>query len=278
MILSIRARAINKLTDLAVRSFIRKCQAGEATSRKLSDGGALYLMVNRSGTFSWRVKYRFNSKERTYSAGMYPATSLEAARAHREKVKALLRESRDPVQHRRLERANTIAASGETFSAVAAQWLATKKARWSAIHYRKSSQAFERDVYPRIGNLPVKAITPQIVASVIDAILRRRVRETASKILQHVNGVFRFAQARGLRDDNPAEPVHELLPAKGQAERIPALTSWAGLGDVLRRTEAANLSPAVRMAHRLCAFTAASTVALDQKGSFSARPTGRALT
>jgi hypothetical protein len=113
---------------------------------------------------------------------MYPATSLEAARGHREKAKALLREGRDPVQHRRLERANTIAASGETFSAVAAQWLATKKAQWSVIHYRKSSQAFERDVYPRIGNLPVKEITPQIVASVIERLEGEREYSLLSSI------------------------------------------------------------------------------------------------
>jgi hypothetical protein len=253
----IGARAINKLTDLAIRSFVRKSQAGETTSRKLADGGGLYLVITSAGTPTWRIKYRFDSKERTYSAGKYPATSLEAARAQREKVKALLREGRDPVQFRRLEHANAVAASGETFSSVAKQWLATKKTQWSPIHYEKSRQAFERDVLPRIGNLPVKDITPQIVAGVVDAILRRKVRETASKILQHINGVFRFAQARGLRPDNPAEPVHEILPAKARAKRRPALLTWAALGDVLRRAETAHLSPAVRMAHRLCTFTAA---------------------
>jgi integrase len=38
---------------------------------------------------------------------------------------------------------------------------------------------------------------------------------------------------------------------------MPALLEWAALGDVLRRAEMARLSPSVRMAHRLCAFTAA---------------------
>jgi integrase len=38
---------------------------------------------------------------------------------------------------------------------------------------------------------------------------------------------------------------------------MPALLDWASLGDVLRRAEMERLSPSVRMAHRLCVFTAA---------------------
>ena len=38
---------------------------------------------------------------------------------------------------------------------------------------------------------------------------------------------------------------------------MPALTDFVALGGVLRRAEMARLSPSVRMAHRLCAFTAA---------------------
>ncbi|TXT21799.1 MAG: putative phage integrase [Gallionellaceae bacterium] len=37
---------------------------------------------------------------------------------------------------------------------------------------------------------------------------------------------------------------------------MPALLDWASLGDILRRAEAARLSPSMCMAHRLCAFTA----------------------
>jgi integrase len=248
---------INKLTDLAIRSFIGKSTGGKATTTKLSDGGGLYLMVTPAGTAVWRVKYRFTGKERLFSAGTYPAVTLEAARAQREKVKALLRDGRDPVQTRRVERADAIAASGAIFESVVADWLAKQKTEWSAIHYRKSTRAFERDVLPRMGKLPIKDITPQIVASVVEAILKRGVRDTAAKVLQHITGVFRLAQARGLRGDNPADPVPEILPPRAQAGRIPALLTWPSLGDVLRRAEAAHLSRAVHTAHRLCAFTAA---------------------
>ena len=35
-----------------------------------------------------------------------------------------------------------------------------------------------------------------------------------------------------------------------------ALLDWTSLGDILRRADIARISPSVRMAHRLCAFTA----------------------
>jgi integrase len=132
-----------------------------------------------------------------------------------------------------------------------------KQREWSAGHYTKSSRAFERDIYPAIGRLPVANITPAIVAKAIEDIHKRDVLETASRILQHLNGVFRYAQAKGLCRDNPAAPAREVLPRKKDTGRMPALLDFTALGDVLRRAEMARLSPSVRMAHRLCAFTAA---------------------
>lgn len=174
----------------------------------------------------------------------------------REEMKADLRAGRDPVQARQLNKAATTAASDNTFEAIAKDWLDKRRPDWSEIHYTKSQQAFERDVFPKIGKLPVNEIAPAMVAAVIEAISKRGARETAGRVLQHVSGVFRLAQARGHCRDNPAVPVREVLAKRGSG-RMPALLTFAGLGDLLRGAEAARLSPAVRMAHRLCAFAAA---------------------
>ena len=256
----ISARAINKLSDVKIRAFITKCRAGKATAKKLSDGAGMFLMLTPAGTPVWRIKYRLGGKERLYAVGTYPDISLEAARAQREALKAHLREGRDPVQARKVRQAAATAASGNTFEGLTTDWLAKQHKGWSPIHYEKSSRALERDVLPRLGNLPVRDITPAMVAGVVEAIVKRGARETAGKVLQHIGGVFRLAQARGLRDDNPAEPVHEVLPAKKPNGRMPALLTFPALGDVLRRAEGANLSRAVRMAHRLSAFAPGSRI------------------
>lgn len=250
-------RATNKLTDRKIKAFVTKARAGAAGAKKLSDGGGLYVTMTPAGTAVWRLKYRLSGKERLYAVGIYPEVGLEEARAARETVKSHLRDGRDPLKARRVRRATAAAASDDTFTSVASDWLAKRKRDWSVVHYAKSRQALERDVFPAIGSLPVSDITPAMVAGVVEAITRRGARETAAKVLWHCVCIFRFAQAKGLCRDNPATPVRELLPRKRQVSRRPAFLDFESLRDVLRRADLAALSPAVRLAQRLCAFTAA---------------------
>jgi integrase len=243
----------HKLSDKAVKAFAAKAEHG----KKLADGGGLHLFITPAGSATWRIKYRIDGREKVFSVGPYPLVSLAAARTELSAVKALLLENKDPVAERRMNRAEAAAHSDNNFKAVAQEWLAMKQSEWSDVHYTKSERAFERDVYPALGNLPVGNITPAIVGKAIEDIHKRDVLETATRILQHVNGVFRYAQAKGLCNSNPAAPARELLPRRKENGRMPALLERSALGDVLRRADLARLSPPVRMGHRLCAFTAA---------------------
>src|ERR1039457_4802755 len=250
-------RGTNRLSDRAGQAFVSRHRAGRAKVKKLSDGGGMFLTITPAGAPVWRLKYRIGGKERLCSLGIYPAVGLATARETRDAMKATLGKGRDPVAERRLQRADQVSASGTTFSAVASDWLAKQRRGWGAAHFTRSRRALQRDVFPMLGNLPVNDITPAMVARVIEAIAARDARETAAKVLQHCMGVFRFAQARGLCRDNPASPVREVLSKRSQVGRRPALLEWAALGDILRRADEAHLSRAVRVAHRLCAFTAA---------------------
>jgi len=241
-----------KLSDKACKAFVSQ----KAHGKKLPDGGGLHLFITPAGGATWRIKYRINGKEKLYSIGSYPSVSLAAARVELSEVKTLLRESKDPVTQRRVNRAEASAAGDDTFQAIAGEWLKMKQKEWSAGHFTKSTRAFERDIYPIIGKLPIASITPAIVAKTVEDINKRGVLETATRILQHLNGVFRFAQAKGLCRDNPALPAREILPRKKNSGRMNALLDWMSLGDLLRRADMARISPSVRMAHRLIAFTA----------------------
>ncbi|RFP09825.1 DUF4102 domain-containing protein [Duganella sp. BJB488] len=245
--------ATGKLTDKAIKAFVARAEIG----RKLADGGGLYLFITPAGNPTWRIKYRLDGKEKVYSIGPYPLISLAAARLEWGEVKAKILSGKDPVDSRRLARVSRATAAGHTVEVVAGDWLNMKRTEWSETHHVKSARAFERDVFPLLGKLPISAVTPAMVATTIQTIQNRDVLETASRILQHLNGVFRYAQAKGLCRDNPAAPVKEILPRKKNACHMATLLDWPSLGDVLRRAELARLSNAVRLAHRLCAFTAA---------------------
>ena len=241
-----------KLTDKGIKSFIARKVIGS----KLADGQGLYLLITRAKTASWRIKYRIEGKEKSYTIGTYPQSSLAQARLELKEVKASLNKGRDPVVARRITMAQAAAHSESTFRAVAEEWFAMKEKEWSLTHHTKSKRAFERDIYKALGELPIESITPSVIAKAIETINKRDVLETATRILQHLNGVFRYAQAKGLCEINSAAPVKEILPRKKTNGRMPALLDWNSLGALLRAAEAARLSPSVRAAHRLLAFSA----------------------
>lgn len=252
----VKGRSTNRLSDRTIRAFLSKSRAGKAATKKLSDGGGLFLTTTPAGSAVWRMKYRHGGKEKIYSIGIYPTVGLEAARSAREVAKAHLREGRDPTTARQLTRIATTVASADTFAAVANDWLAKRKDEWSEIHFRQSKRALERDVFPTLGKLPIGEITSPMVAHVIEKIANRGALETAGKVLWNVGRVFDLAKARNLSAENPASSVREVIPKNRQHSQRPALLTFEALGELLRRFEIAPISPPVRMAHRLVAFTA----------------------
>jgi hypothetical protein len=63
------------LTDTAIRNLKPAEKAF-----KLSDERGLFLLVQPSGSKLWRLKYRFDGKEKKLAIGIYPETGLKEAR------------------------------------------------------------------------------------------------------------------------------------------------------------------------------------------------------
>lgn len=252
-----RAQA-GKITHREIETWLRKAQPGDS----LPFGGNLKLEISKAGTALWRTYYRIRRPEdgklieRTFSHGLFSSVLTHAAvRKEHDRVKEQARQGIDPVKARYVDRAAKTAAGEDTFEAIAREWLARKK--WSAVHRKKSVRALERDVFPYLGRLPVGEITPAMVTKVIERIANRGTSDTPAKVLQHIVRIFELARTRGVKD-NPATPAREALPERDPRRRYPALTKWSELGDVLRKgEEITRLSDTVRLAHRLCAFTAA---------------------
>jgi len=149
-----------------------------------------------------------------------------------------------------------VASCERTFGVVAAEWLAKKETEWGKTHYKKSARALERDVLPHLGKLPIANISTAMVSVVVERIHSRDVLETAKRILTQINGIFRYAIAKGWCTANPATDCNAVLPRKNDPGRYPALIAFRDLGDLLRRADAARVSRPIHLAHRLIAFTA----------------------
>ncbi len=71
----------------------------------LFDGGGLFLLVRPTGGKLWRLKYRFDGKEKKLALGAYPAITPEEARIKRDAAKELLLKGFDPAEIRKQEKA-----------------------------------------------------------------------------------------------------------------------------------------------------------------------------
>ena len=121
--------AFMKLTDIT-------CKAAKPKEKpyKLADGGGLYLEVMPTGSKCWRVKYRFNKKEKRLSLGVYPVVSLADAREGREQAKKLLANNIDPSDAKRDGRRKAIREANNTFMAAALEWHENQRGYWSQNH------------------------------------------------------------------------------------------------------------------------------------------------
>lgn len=194
------------LTDAKIRALKAKNKA-----YKSSDFGGLYLYVTSKGSKLWRLKYRHNGKEGKLSFGPYPEVSLKDARDLREEAKVNLKKGLDPAQLKQTAQDKELSKSEHTFNKIADQFVnkLTKEGR-SPATLVKLKWLLE-DARKDFGHMPITKIT----APVILKTLRKREKlehyETASRMRSRIGGVFRYAVASGITDNDPTYALRDAL-------------------------------------------------------------------
>ncbi len=236
-------------------------QCRKATPRdkayKLSDAHGLYLYVLPTGTRSWRLKYRFGSKEHRLTFGTYPEVSLIAAREMREEVRKQLREGIDPKVDKKKKAAIAALNNGNTFEAIALDWHKQQAAIRAPRYANQILARLQSDVFPTLGPLPIREITPPLVLMTIRGIEARGSIEMAHRVRQHMSAVFTHAIGLGWTDANPAQVIQPVL-AKRIKTRRPAVLTIEQAQQVIIATEDLDRPYwATLLASRLLALTAA---------------------
>ena len=189
----------SRLTDTAIRN-----AKAQGKAYKLPDGGALFLLVTPAGSKLWRYRYRIAGAENLYAIGEYPAVSLQQARELRDAARRLVKEGVHPAQHRKASRLITATEAANTFEAVAREWIAQNKAHWSAYYLHQVETILAADVFPRLGGLPIRAVTAAHLLGILQDIQKRDAPSIALLVRQWVSGVFRYAVATLRADADPA--------------------------------------------------------------------------
>lgn len=171
---------------------------------KLSDGGGLYLLVKTNGGKYWRLKYRIDGKEKLLAIGIYPTVTLADARRKRDDAKRLLADGIDPNQQRKEQKQASKIDSVNTFKNIALEWYEGRKDRWSVGYRDDMMDAFEKDVFPYIGNRPIAEIKPMELLEVLSIMEKRGATEKLKKVRQRCGEVWKYAIITGRAEYNPA--------------------------------------------------------------------------
>lgn len=239
------------LTDLAAR----KAKPGPR-DYKMADGKGLTLLVRPNGAKLWRFRYRFAGKEKMISLGVYPDVSISEARDRLDEARRQVRQGLDPSMENRRAEVERRSAAASSFEAMAREWFDMSKGRWSPVHASDVIRSLERDVFPKIGRLPLTEINAPLVLDVLRPIERRGATETAHRLRQRISAVFVYAISQGRATQDPASLVGKALTPVSKLRKQPAITDLDELREILRKSESSGAYPLTLLASRLLALTA----------------------
>ena len=215
---------------------------------KLTDGAGLYLLINPTGSRLWRLRYHIGGLEKKLSIGPYPEVSLKEAREKAVEAKKAIRTGIDPSQAKKAQKAS--ASGADSFETIAREWFEKFSPGWAPGHAERVIRLLERDVFPWIGNRPIKVISAPELLSVLRRVESRGAVDTAHRCRQTAGAVFRYAIATGRAERDPVPDLRGAIPPAREGH-MAAMTDPKALGGLLPAIDAYEGGLIVRCALRL---------------------------
>ncbi len=199
---------------------------------KITDGGGLHLLVQTSGSKLWRLKYRFDGKEKLLSFGPYPMITISEARQKREEAKKLIADGVDPSVQKKLTKIAIETASRQTFGLIANEYIAQMVANGAAKTTLAKNRWLLLDLASPLANRPIKEIVPAEILHVLKQVEKSGRRETARRLRGIIGSVFRLAIVTLRAETDPTLALRGALltpKVKGRA----AITDEHKFGEML---------------------------------------------
>jgi len=176
-------------------------------SYRLADAGGLFLFVPPTGKKVWRMRYRFEGKEKTLVIGPYPEISLTEARAKQSEAKMKLLTGFDPAEQKQALKKRVKEEAADSFGDIFREWHAHKSKVWSKGYADEMMSMFTDDILPVIGHLRMDDVEPMTLLKVIRLFEDRGAMERADKARRRCGEVFSYAIITGRAKYNPSRDL-----------------------------------------------------------------------
>lgn len=219
---------------------------------KLYDSDGLFMQVTPNGGKWWRLKYRFEGKEKLLSLGTYPLVTLASARDKRDSARRLLANDPpiDPSEKRKTAKAEIKLNAANSFEQIAREWWQSYMKGKAESHKEKVIRRFELYLFPWIGSKPISNITAPQILEVIKRIEKLNKLETAHRTLQAAGQVFRYAVQHGFTYRDVTADLKGALPPTS-VKHMAAFTEPKQVAELLRAIDSFNGTLTVQCALRL---------------------------
>lgn len=197
------------------------------TDGRYAVGGiaGLHLRIS-AGHRGWILRVLVGDKRKDIGLGAYPLISLAQARERAWKIHEAIREGRDPVAPRKLQRQALIsqAAVEKTFQWCADEFLKAKSSEWkNAKHRQQWENTLETYAIPHLGHLAVSQLDLPHILACLEPIWHTK-NETASRLRGRIESILDWATVRKYRSgDNPARwkgHLDKVLPAPSKIQKV----------------------------------------------------------
>ncbi|WP_370336467.1 tyrosine-type recombinase/integrase [Parvularcula marina] len=222
---------------------------------KLGDGGGLFLQITPKGSKLWRLKYRFDGKEKLLSLGAYPDVPLRAARMARDDAKSKLAASVDPSVIRKLERAEKEATEERTFAALATAYLEKKKRDGIKLVTIRKNRWLLDMANADFGDVPADKVKAPLILKTLQREEAKGNLENAKRLKTVIGSVLRFGIALGWLDADPTPGLRGAIATR-RTKSHAAITDPEKFGELLRSIDAYDGQLTTKYALKLIALLA----------------------
>ena len=200
---------------------------------KLADGQGLYIEVMPNGAKYWRMKFRFNGKEKRLAFGVYPEVRPPEARDKAKEARDKIRAGVDPSEAKRAAKREARIAGANTFEIVASEWMQHRSSNVTAGQQEKTLARLKKDVFPWLGNRPISEIEAPEILDVLRRIDNRGARYTAHRARNQISQIFRYGIATGRAKYDPAKDLIGAIPAPKE-KHFASITEPLRVAEMLR--------------------------------------------
>lgn len=213
--------------------------------KRLPDGGCMFGIVRTmkddkdpvSVDFQWR--YKINGKTRQLRIGSWPKITLKGLRDIRDRYAAEVKSGTDPIERKATDKlkieVDAVEAHHQQFDRL--DEIAAKQARltvrglfdlWRGIVLKhrcdggaEAQRAFERDVFPFIGDMAVADVKKAHIQNIVDIMMARDIVRMTKRVLSDLRQMFCFALDRDYLEADPTARIKKAKIGKdGERDRV----------------------------------------------------------